>query len=234
MEEFFRQNYVLATLSVELIAAITGFFYYKKYKHTAAKFLVYFLVYAFIIEIAHSYTKFLWDTGNFNLIENTLFEKNLWLSNIFWFGGLVSFVFYINFRIIKKPLYKLALRYCYIIYLALFLIYGIFNFSLLFTIINPFIAILSLWMIFVSVAIYYVEILQSDDLLYFYKSIYFYVNSCVFFWTLIVVPMTFYDIYNLKTDWNFVILKWKIYLFINFTFYLTLTLALIFCKSETK
>jgi len=234
MEEFFQENYTLITHSVEFLAAATGVIFYKKYHKTAAKFLIYFLVLAFFIDIFHSYPQFLKNFDKFYLIKNTLIEKNYWLSNIVWFISLVGFIFYLNYRITSKPQFKLVLKYCFIAYLILFISYAFFNFNLLFTKLNSYVATLSLWMVFVSSSIFYVEILQSDKLLQFHKSIYFYINSCVLLWNLVLVPLAFYDLYFNTADSNFIILRGHIFLFINVTFYLTLTLALIFCKPETK
>jgi len=234
MGEFLKDNYTFLTHSVEFLAAVTGIVFYKKYFKTAAKILIYFLVFAFLVDIIHNYPQVLKDSGEFYLIENTLIEKNYWLSNILWFIGLVGFTFFINYKIIIKPLYKLTLKYCLFTYFLLFIIYAVFNFNLLFTTLSSFVATLSLWMIFITTSIFYLETLQSDKILNFHKSIYFYINSCVLLWSLIVVPLAFYEKFFNTSDLDFIILKGYIFLFINILFYLTLTLALIFCKPETK
>ncbi|WP_290206642.1 hypothetical protein [Winogradskyella bathintestinalis] len=234
MGEFLKQNYFLLTYSVEFLAAVIGLFSLKKYSHTAAKFLIYFLVYALIIDLLHGYPQYLRNINNYNLIEGTLFEKNYWLSNIFWFGGLVCFLFFINYKIINNTQLKTALKYSFIVYLLLFVLYAIFNFSLLFLTLNSFVAILSLWMVFVCSSVFYVQFLQSDLILAFHKSLYFFINSCFLLWNIIMIPLVFYEIYFSTADWNFVILKWQIYLTVNIIFYLTLSLALIFCKPEIK
>jgi hypothetical protein len=46
--------------------------------------------------------------------------------------------------------------------------------------------------------------------------------------------LVFYDIYNTNGDWNFIFLKWQIYLSANVFMYLTFTFALIFCKPDIK
>ena len=51
MEEFLKQYYALITYGVELLAAVTGLLCLKKYKTTAAKYFIYFLVYVFILEL---------------------------------------------------------------------------------------------------------------------------------------------------------------------------------------
>ncbi len=234
MEEFLKQNYFLLTYSVEFLAAVIGLILFKKYSHVAAKFLIYFLVFAFFIDLLHSYPQYLKSLNKFDLIEGTLIEKNYWLSNILWFGGVVCFLFYVNYKISSNPRFRIALKYCFITYVILFVLYGIFNFDLLFTTLNSFVAVLSLWMILVCSSVFYVEILQSNLIFQFYKSIYFYINTCFLLWSILIVPIVFYEIYFSTADWNFVILKWQIYLSVNIIFYLTLSIALICCKPETK
>jgi hypothetical protein len=234
MEEFFRAYYGFVTYSVEFLAALTGILLYKKYKFTAAKYLVFFLVFAFLLDLFGNYPQYFKDFGYFYLIKGTLVEKNYWWYNVLWFFGLVSFIYYLNYKIIEKIQYKLILKYGFLIYLLLFFSYSIFNFEYLISSVNMFLSILSLWMVFVAISIYYIQILQSNAILNFYRSIYFYINTAILMWNLIFVPTVFYEIYFSEADWTFVILKWQILLFINICFYLTLILALIFCKPEVK
>ncbi len=234
MQEFLKEYYGLITLVVEFIAALTGIVFYKKYKHSVAKYLVYFLIYVFFVELVGGYPDFLYRIGYYHLIQGTLIENNYWWFTIFWFFALVSFISYVNYNIIKKPIFKKTMLYVYITYSSLFVLYFIINFEKVFLIINPFLMILSLWAVFVFVCIYLVDILQSEKVIYFYKSIYFYINSAIFFWSLLLGPMVFYEIYFSTADWNFIILKYQIYLSVNVIFYLTLSIALICCKPEPQ
>jgi len=234
MEEFFKNNYFLITYSIEFLAAVIGLIVYKYYKTTAAKFLILFLVYAFLIDLLGNYPVYLRDVGSFNLIENTKIEKNYWWYLIFWMGGLSSFITLINYKTIENSTFKKALKYFYFIYLIQFFLYAIFNFDALFDLNERFLKISSIWMIGIAVTIYLIEILQSYKVVEFYKSIYFYINMAVFIWTIITGPMIFYEIYFSTADWNFVILKWQIFLSINVFFYLTLASALVFCRNQNK
>ena len=81
---------------------------------------------------------------------------------------------------------------------------------------------------------YFIEILQSEKILIFYKSLNFYISAAIFIWWLIVTPIVFYDIYMSNSDWNFIFLRWQIYLFANIIMYLTFTFALIWYKPEKK
>ena len=94
--------------------------------------------------------------------------------------------------------------------------------------------ILGSLIIFLCTVFYFFEILQSDNILTFYKLLNFYISTAIFIWWLIITPLVFYDIYNSNYDWNFIFLKWQIYLFANIFMYSTFTFALIFCKPEIE
>lgn len=234
MEEFLKNNYFLFAYSVESLAAVLGVIFYRKYKHTAAKFLCYFLVYCFFVDLIGRYPSHLKYINQFYLIENTLIKANHWWYVIFWNIGLTSFITYVNYKISNKFYYKRLLKYAYIVYIILFIVYTIFYFKNLFKPSEIFLNVISLLMISMAIIIYFIEILSSDKVINFYKSIYFYVNSTLFLWSLITTPLLFYEIYFSEADWDFVILKWQVYLFANIFFYLSLSIALICCKPEVK
>ncbi|WP_335975580.1 hypothetical protein [Gaetbulibacter jejuensis] len=43
-------------LAVEIIAAVTGLILYKRYRHTAAKYFIYFLIYVVAFGVIGRYT----------------------------------------------------------------------------------------------------------------------------------------------------------------------------------
>jgi hypothetical protein len=136
--------------------------------------------------------------------------------------------------VIKKSIYKTVLKIFYGVYVFQAAIYAIINFKKIFSAEETFLAFASVWIIVLAVILYFLEILQSNRIIYFYKSIYFYVNALILLWTIVIAPLEFYEIYFTQADWHYVILKWQIYLSTNIMFYLTLTTAIIFCKPETK
>lgn len=225
---------MLITHSVEFIAAITGIIVFSKYKYASAKYIIYFLVYACFVDVIGNYPKYFSNFNLFYLIEGLLIERNYWWYKIFWWFGLSSFIAFLNYKLLKMSTYKTILKIFYSIYLMQAFLYTIFNFKNLFSAEDTFLEIACLWIIVIAVILYFLEILQSKLIVYFYKSIYFYVNAVILFWTIVITPLYFYEIYFTEADWNYVILKWQIYLGTNIIFYLSLTLALIFCKPETK
>ena len=232
MDEFLRQNYFLFTYSLEFLAAVTGIFCYKKYKSSAAKFFVIYLVYIFLVDFFGRYPTFLKDFGFDYLIKNTVFEKNyLWYAV---FGSLGRMLYFLVFyrKILRTELFKKLYSYVAYFLVTISIISLIAGIEQFYQKSSSFISINSSILIILGSILYLVEVLQSDKILDFYKSINFYISSVFLIWLLIITPLTFYEIYFSTADWNFVFLKWQIYLFANIFMYLTFTFALIYCKPE--
>jgi len=232
MEEFLRQNYYLLTHSIEFLAAVTGICLLKKYKKTAAIFFVYFLIYAALFDLIGRYPSHFKKLDVYYLIDGTIFEKNRWFYTIFWYIGIsLFFGFYFQKIIIKKN-YKSVIKYCTISFVVFSLAYISMNLDTFFIHSLPIINILGALIIFLCVILYFLETLQSDRVLTFYRSINFYISATILIWWLIITPLVFYDVYFSTADWDFVILKWQIYLFANIFMYLTFSIALIVSKPE--
>ena len=124
---------------------------------------------------------------------------------------------------------KLPVRQVFVLFSIVYISLNIddfFNSSL------PIIGILGAIIIFLCAVFYFLEILLSDSILLFYKSINFYISAAIFMWWLIVTPLVFFENYNTTSDWDFVFLKWQIKLFANIFMYLTFTFGLIWCRPQ--
>lgn len=170
----------------------------------------------------------------FHLIEGTLIERNYWWYTIFWWCGLSFFVYYINHQIVQNIKFKRIIRLAYYLYLLQVILALVFRFEYLFKPDERIIKIASLWIVMLNIIIYFFETLNSERIIRFYKSLYFYFNTAIFIWILIMIPMDFFEAYFNPEDWNYVLFKWKIYLSLNIFLYLTISSALIFCAPENK
>ena len=232
MEEFFKQNYILLTHSVEIIAAVTGLFVFKKYKHTITRYFIFFLVYTFFVDVIGGYTRFYDQFEFLSILKGTVFESNHWWSTLFWKIGSVLFYSFYFYKIIKTKNYRDIVKYSGIIFLLSSIFYIVTHWNDYFVSFFSFISIFGTVVIFICIVLYFIEILQSDNVLMFYKSINFYISSIILIWWLVITPLVFYNIYFLNVDWNFIILKWQIYLFANIFMYSSFTIALIWCKPQ--
>ena len=236
MEEFFRQNYGLITRSVEFLAAITGLLYYRKFKHTATRYFILFLVYVSIVVTIGAYPSYF---ANYEFLvdfkvafKGTLFERNFWWYNIFWNLGSALFYSFYFAKVLKTSFYVKTVRLAGIVFFFSSIIYIITHWHELFTSQLVFLKIFGAVIIMLCVILYFTEILQSNNVLKFYKSINFYISSIIFIWWLVITPLVFYQVYYSTADWNFVFSRRMIYLFANIFMYGSFTIALIWCKPQ--
>lgn len=234
MEEFLKQYYALITYGVELLAAVTGLLCLKKYKTTAAKYFIYFLVYVFILELLGNYPKALKYIDGAYLIKDTLIETNYWWFNLFGRIGFSLFLSIIFYNILTIKIYKKIIKHTVSILISIAFLYSFLNFQSIFKTSDIVLTFISLSLILTCLVLYFLEMLQSYKVLNFYNELYFYISSAFLIWYLITTPLIFYQIYFSTADWSFIFLKWQIFLFANVFMYLTFTFALIYCKPELK
>ncbi len=238
MEEFLKENYHILTTITESLAAVTGLLLYNKYRFTAAKYFIYFLVYLTICDFISSYSMYVHPDKIFRFLIGTIFEKNHWWSTLYWqIGAIMFFSFYYR-KILKTKNFKTIIKFSGYAYLFFSLVYIILNWNAFFYKFFPVMSILGAIIILICTVFYFIEILQSDKVLTFYRSINFYISFAIFIWWLIITPIDFYDVYfaydsgSNNRDWNFVFLQLEIFLFANIFMYSTYTFALIWCKPE--
>lgn len=232
MNDFLLEFKNLITFFIEILAAVTGLLLYKKYKYTSAKFFIYFLVYLSICDFLGSYVNYVKNNGFLSFLEDTVFIKNFWWFTLFWKIGAPAFFSFYYYKILSNKIQKKLIKYSGILFVTFSLIYIVLNWNDYFNRFFPIISVLGAVIIFLCAVFYFIETLQSDKILTFYKSINFYVSAAIFIWWLIITPIVFYDIYISNYDWTFIYLRWQIYLFANITMYLTFTFALIWCKPQ--
>ncbi len=216
------------------MAALTGVLFYRQYKATAAKYFIWFLVYVAILELIGFYPTYFVKFGYSHIIRNTVFEHNYWYYTVFWYiGSAIFFTFYYHRIIVYKP-YRSILKYGGALFLLSTIGYIFTHGEAFFNSQLAFVRIFGAIIVLIGVVFYFIEMLQSDRVLTFYRSLNFYISAIVLIWWLIITPLVFYNIYFSKADWNFVILKWQIYLFANIFMYSSFTFALIWCRPQNN
>ncbi|GAL65061.1 hypothetical protein [Algibacter lectus] len=232
MNEFLLTNKNTISFSVEILAAVTGLLLLKKYELKAAKFFIYFLVYLTICDFVGNYVIYVKDGGIFSFLKDTVLSQNYWWSTLFWkIGAIMFFVFY-YLKILKTTIFKRILKISGFSFFLFSISYIILNWGDYFVMFFPAISVFGAFIVFLCTVFYFIEVLKSDKIFTFYKSLNFYISFAVFIWWLIITPLVFYDVYMSRFDWDFIILRWQIYLIANITMYLTFTFALIWCKPE--
>ncbi|GAA3604907.1 hypothetical protein Q4Q39_09090 [Flavivirga amylovorans] len=240
MEEFIGKNYLLLTTITESLAAVTGLLLYKKYKLTAAKYFIYFLVYLTICDFASFYARYVSPGKFFDFLMGTVLEKNHWWATLYWqIGAILFFSFYYR-KILKIKVFRELIKLFTYAFFFFSITYIVLNWEVFFYKFFPVINIIGAIIILLCTVFYFIEVLLSDKILTFYRSINFYISFAIFIWWLIITPLDFYEAYfayeagNPNRDWSFIFLQWEIFLFANIFMYSTFTFALIWCKPENN
>ncbi|MEP3837741.1 MAG: hypothetical protein ABJM36_08840 [Algibacter sp.] len=245
MEDFLIENYNFLTKSVEIIAAVTGLLVYKKFKDTAARYFIFFLVYIVVLELVGGYIRYVRPDKILDFLIGTLIEKNFWLYTLCWKIGAILFFNFYYIKIIENEWFKSVLKYAGFSYLGFSIVYIIFNWEDFFQISFPVFNAIGAILVLTCSVFYLVELLHSDKVLVFYNSLNFYISIVIFIWWLITTPLTFYSLYygsvdiskpfrhpEFFGDINYITLQKLIYLFSNTFMYLTYTFALLWCRPE--
>lgn len=238
MNDFLLNNYSFLYRLFIGISVLTGLLYYKKYKHTNVKYFIWFLIYIFCFEMIAGYTDLvaqqasLYDVKMF--LKGTRFETNYWVYNLFWRILATLFISFYYLKVLKSKVNSLVVKYAASIFVLFSVIYVMFNIDDFFNgIIIP-VKIAAVSVIFLCVMFYFIEILNGDKILTFYRSFNFYVSAALLIWWLVTTPVMFYQIYFSTADWNFIFLRWQIFLFANLFMYSIFTFALIFSIPEDE
>ena len=96
INEFLISESSNINLSLEILAAVTGLILFNKYKHTAAKYFIYFLIYIVIMVVIGRYSYLVQNDGIFSFLQGTLLERNYWWFTVFWkIAAVVFFGWYL-------------------------------------------------------------------------------------------------------------------------------------------
>lgn len=234
MKDFFLNNYTIILLCIELFAVVAGVFYYKKFQFTITKYFIYFLFYAIICQRLALYTYHIYNDGFLSFLKGTLIQANYWWCTLYWNIGVVAFFGFYFYYVLDDILLKKALKFSTITFLFTSFIDIVFNLDLFFKGWLTYNVLSGTVIIFLSVALYFLELLKSDKILKFYTSIHFYIATAVMFFWLIITPVVFFSKYFNTSDWNFIFLRWQIYLFANVFMYGMFTVGLIVSKPEIE
>nr|WP_255802940.1 hypothetical protein [Aestuariibaculum lutulentum] len=222
---------ILTTL-VEILPAIVGLLLYKYYKDTQVKYFIWFLTYLTICDFISNYYLLIKNDGILSFLKNTVISGTWWWVTLFWdIGAILFFSFYYQ-KVLNTSIFKSIIKYSSIVFLVFSVGYIFMNWEAFFIMFFPIISILGAIIIFMCSIFYFIEILLSDKILTFYKSINFYISFTIFIWWLITTPILFFEIYGSNNDLEFRATRNMLYLMANIFMYLTFTFALLWCKPQ--
>jgi len=225
--EFINKHSTSLFFILEIIAAVTGVILFKKYRHSTAKYFIYFLIYVVGFVFIGKYSHYVRDNGFLNFLEGTLLEKNYWWFTIFWdIGGTVFFGWYYQ-KILTDKRSITILKKSLNIFLIVSLFEIVFTFPNFFKTSLTLVNIGGLIIILQCVFFYFIEMLKSDKVLYFYKSLGFYISCAILILGLIQTPLLFFEQYYRIYDMEYVHLRGFINLIGISFMYITYTVGLI-------
>lgn len=232
MGDFLLKNYEFITLGIEILAAVTGLILYNKYKHTAARYFIIFLIYIVFISVVGSYTYFIYNDGFLSFLDGTLIERNYWWFTIFWKIGAILFFGWYYLKVLQNKGYVKFIRVSLLFFVIVSILTILLTLPDFFKKPLPIIDIIGGLIILECVFFYFLEILQNDKVLNFYKSLNFYISCVILIFWLIKTPLVFYEQFFTQADWDYIYLRSYINLVVICFMYLTYTFALIWCEPE--
>ena len=223
---------------LELLSAIAGIYYLKKVPaiSTPSRRFVQFLWFTFIVEVIGSYSPIAYfsDYEAFSFVEDTIFERNHWLYNIYAIIAPVFFIyyfkFYINSRLQKKLLFVLSLA---------FVISSIINLTfsgVFFKYESQFVNLTGTLLILFGISLFFLQLLKSDYILNLKRFLPVYVAIPVLIFYLCVTPVSLFSEYFKTSTGNnlFVDLHVHIFLYSNIFMYLFFILGFVICSKDKK
>ncbi|OMP29714.1 hypothetical protein BKM32_15545 [Mangrovimonas sp. DI 80] len=229
MKVFIFDNYSLMSDILISLAAFIAVMCYGKYKETPVRYFIFYLVFIVFVELVANYPKFL-----IFYIKGTLFERNFWWYTLCWnMGSALFFSFYFRKTIQSRKL-KIILKASTVAYIVFAFISIMLDYKTFFTAFMPGINIGGMLLILMSISLYFIEVLESDKILTFYKSINFYISSVLLIYFFATIPLIFFNRYSNLADMDYLVLKWSVLFCANFMMYVTFSLALLCCKPQNQ
>ncbi|WP_142785798.1 hypothetical protein [Changchengzhania lutea] len=233
MLEFLTAHFHFIVYSFEIVSAIIGLLYYKKYKNTTTLIFIYFLLYTVFVELLGASLVYFQHTAIIQFLRSFGMRSMIWF-NVFWMFGSVLFLAYYYHAILKTKRYKQYVILLSAVFGMVFIGYVIFDFQTFLVAHSPIYQLLGAATITICITIYFIELLNSQDILIAFRSVSFYVSISIFFWWIIVTPAFLFDAYNTVSDWDFVNLRRRIFLFANIFMYTCFIIGLIVSKPALK
>ncbi len=233
------QDYFVFALPVyvlELIAAIAGTYYLKKTDNVqpATKALVRFLWLTFLVEIIAAYAPvaYFTDYRVFDFVKDTLFVRNNWLYNLYFIVCFSFFPLYFSYYI-KNNSWKLLLYFLVAVF-GISSVISLLTTDVFFKEDSKFINLVGALLLFLSVVLFYFELLRSNLILNLKRFLPMYISIGVFIFYLCITPLTFFSGYFNSENDTFVNLQVHMILYSNIFMYSCFILGFILCSRKKK
>lgn len=225
----------LYIFSVELLAALAGIYYLRKTKTT--KWNTYFVVFLWItlvFEITGLYSTFGYysDYRYFSFVENSVFRANFWLFNIYAIFAFSFLSLYYRSMLTSKTS-RTYLKILIVLYI-LVSVSMLFPSKDFFGGFSKFSFFSGVFMLLLSVFMYYYELLRTDKILNLKYNLSFYLSVGLILFYVCLTPLTFMSDYLASEDGMFLKLYDNFLLYGNLFLYSTFIFAFIICSKKNK
>ncbi len=179
----------------EVLAAIIGSVYsFKYHKERGSRYLIYFLWLTVFVEVFFGWLPyFIQENEFFHYLRGTILERNSWIYNI---EVIIKFLFYSYFFLsyIKNKKMRKTLNYGMIFFFITTIINLIFS-NIFFETISSYTYITGSILLMISIVFYFMEIMNTDEILYFKKTLPFYIAVGALLFHLSMTPLFIYSRY---------------------------------------
>lgn len=229
LEVFLLDYNIFITYFVELTAALSGSYYFRKVNDHRLRIFVHYLWLTLIVEVLGSYTYLMqheYEYEWFIAIKNSVFRKNIWLYNIYAYLaiGFIS-IFYYNFMTNIKT--RIAILSTWGIYSVFSILYYTLT-EAFFTMTLPYHFFIGAVIICLYVLLYFLQLINSDKILHYYKLPSFYISIILLLWYLCVIPLFIFDGFFKSLNSDFGRFRTLLLLIINICTYLGFTFAFLY------
>ncbi|MCT4629757.1 hypothetical protein [Winogradskyella sp.] len=179
----------------ELFAALSGSYFWFKTKEQAIRPFVWYLWFVVVIETLAMYPYLYGRVDNtlINWLEHSFMRRNTWIYNIYDPGTILLFWIFIKRNTHTKFSHK-TINVVFWLSFSFFVLYHVISGSFFKTIIEYDMAIFTI-ALFAMVLMYLRELVQSDEILNFYKSHVFYICIAMMLFYICMTPLFFYNEY---------------------------------------
>ena len=220
---------------IELIAAIAGSIYLSKNRiDKSSRFLVAFLWLTVVVEKVGLIKKIVDQTDYLVFLEGTIFAKpNYWIYNPYLIISIFFYVRYLSWNMGSLRNRKLLRVLSYI-----YVVSSIFNFCFypneFFISHSAYGFIVGSFLVFLTILLYFYEVLQNDIILKIKNYLPFYIATGVLFFYLTMTPFFIHSKYYSAPNPDFIKIYTFIITFANVIMYTCFTVGFIVCSKKNK
>ncbi|QED36451.1 hypothetical protein FK178_01375 [Antarcticibacterium arcticum] len=228
--EYIVDNFLLIYL-MELGAAIAGSIYLWKARvpQKGVRLFVYYLWLVVFVELIGLYPSYAYfnDYNKLGFIKDTLFERNYWWYNSY---SVIKFlVLYVFFILqLNPPSRRRKLFVISALFILSFIIHLIFG-DTFFKAHSAYMSVTGTLFLMILILLYHFEILKSDRILKFYRSMPFYISIGILIWHVSITPVFIYNKYFTLKSPDFIYFQMMFLRSINIFLYGILILGFIVC-----